>query len=126
MNRSTVSVVVLLVSCQLAPACARHFVGSPIQEGNISKISIGKTTRAEILQMFGSPYQITTAGDKEVLTYVYGEEMIGTIGIYTERRQRADVLTVYIDRAGIVSDSSFSKEAAIPDFYKQPRMPPGY
>lgn len=114
----------LLVLCLLTPACARHFVGSPIQKGSIARISIGKTTRAEVLQMFGSPYRIETAGDKEVLTYVYGEEMIGTIGIYTERRQRADVLTVYIDRAGIVSDYSFSKEAAIPDFYKQPIVRP--
>jgi len=99
-------------------------VGSPIREENVSKIVIGKTTRTDVLQWFGSPYRIESAGDKEILTYVYGEETIGSIGIYTERRQRADVLTIYIDRAGVVSDYSFSKEAAIPDFYKQPVMRP--
>jgi outer membrane protein assembly factor BamE (lipoprotein component of BamABCDE complex) len=124
MNRSTLCVAMVMVSCLMVVACARHLVGSPIREGNIPKIAIGKTARAEVLQLFGSPYKISSAGDKEVLTYVYGEEMIGTIGVYTERRQRADVLTIYIDRAGIVSDYSFSKEAAIPDFYQQPVMRP--
>lgn len=124
MSRSTLCAVVLMVLCLLAVACARHLVGSPIREENIPKIAIGKSTRAEVFRLFGSPYRIESAGDKEILTYVYGEEIVGSIGIYTERRQRADVLTVYIDRAGIVSDYSFSKEAAIPDFYKQPVMRP--
>jgi len=109
-----------MVLCLLTVACTRHLVGSPVREENIPKIVIGKTTRANVLQLFGSPYRIESAGDKEILTYVYGEEIVGSIGIYTERRQRADVLIVYIDRAGVVSDYSFSKETAIPDFYKQP------
>jgi hypothetical protein len=99
-------------------------VGSPIREENIPKIAVGKTTRAEVLRLFGSPYRIESPGDREILTYVYGEEMVGSIGIYTERRQRADVLTVYLDRAGIVSDHSFSKGVAIPDFYNQPVIRP--
>jgi outer membrane protein assembly factor BamE (lipoprotein component of BamABCDE complex) len=124
MNRLTLCAVVLMVLCLMVVACSRHLVGSPIREENIPKIASGKTTRADVLRLFGSPYRIESAGDKEILTYVYGEEMVGSIGIYTERRQRADVLTVYIDRAGVVSDYSFSKEAAIPDFYKQPVMRP--
>ena len=124
MNRSTLCAVVLMVLCLMAVACTRHLVGSPIREENIPKIAIGKTTRADVFRLFGSPYRIESAGDKEILTYVYGEEMSGSIVIYTERRQRADLLTVYIDRAGVVSDYSFSKEAAIPDFYKQPVMRP--
>jgi hypothetical protein len=125
MSRSTLCAFVLMVLCLMAVACARHLVGSPIREENIPKIAIGKTTRADVLRLFGSPYyRIESARGSEILTYVYGEELVGSIGIYTERRQRADVLTVYIDRAGVVSDYSFSKEAAIPDFYKQPVLRP--
>ena len=124
MNRSTLCAVVLMVLCLMAGDCTRHLGGSGIGEENIPKIAIGKTTRADVFRLFGSPYRIESAGDKEILTYVYGEEMSGSIVIYTERRQRADLLTVYIDRAGVVSDYSFSKEAAIPDFYKQPVMRP--
>jgi outer membrane protein assembly factor BamE (lipoprotein component of BamABCDE complex) len=105
--------------------CARRLVGSPIREENIPKIVIGKTTRGEILRLFGSPYRSESKDDKEILTYLYGREMRGTLILYTEIRQEADILTVYFDRSGVVSDYSYSKGVATPDLYRQPVYPPG-
>jgi outer membrane protein assembly factor BamE (lipoprotein component of BamABCDE complex) len=107
----------------MAVSCARRLVGSPIKEENIPKIAVGKTTRAEILRLFGSPYRVESSENKEIMTYLYGQELRGTVILYTEIRQEADILTVYIDRSGIVSDYSFSKGVAAPDLYRQPLTP---
>jgi hypothetical protein len=104
-------------------SCARRLVGSPIREENIPKIVAGKTTRTEVLRLFGSPYQVESKGDRDILTYLYGQELRGTIILYTEIRQEADILTIFIDRSGIVSDYSFSKGVAAPDLYRQQVIP---
>lgn len=103
--------------------CAGRLVGSPIREENIPKIVVGKTTRSEILRLFGSPYQVESKDDKEILIFLYGHEWQATFILYTERRQEADILTVYIDWAGIVSDYAFSKDVASPELLKQPLFP---
>jgi outer membrane protein assembly factor BamE (lipoprotein component of BamABCDE complex) len=123
MKRKALAAVVLLLVALMMAGCARRLVGSPIREENVSRIAVGKTTRTEILQMFGSPYQIESKDDKEVLFYLYGHEWQATFILYTERRQEADILTVYINRAGVVSDYAFSKDVASPELLKQPLFP---
>ena len=123
MTRKSFVVVILLLVALTTVSCARRLVGSPIREENIPKIIVGKTTRTEILRLFGSPYQVDSKDDKEVLIFLYGHEWQATFILYTERRQEADILIVYIDRAGVVSDYAFSKDVASPELLKQPLFP---
>jgi hypothetical protein len=121
MSRFLLCVAVTLISCIVTLACVRSIVGSPIHSEFISRVEAGKTTKSEVLRLFGSPYQIESSEDREILTYIYGKDTVIWYILYTQRNQEADVLTFFIDQAGVVSNYSFSRDAAIPDFYRQPR-----
>jgi outer membrane protein assembly factor BamE (lipoprotein component of BamABCDE complex) len=122
MSRFLLCAIATMSLCLGAVACARSIVGSPIHSEFLYEVKSGKTTKAEVLRLFGSPYQIETVEDREILTYVYGKDTVMWYVFYTQRNQKADVLTFFIDHAGVVSNYSFSKDVAIPDFYKQPRV----
>ncbi len=113
----------LLLASLIMGGCGRRLVGAPIDEENISKIAVGKTTREEVLELFGSPYRIETKGDEEILTYLYGSNFFWTVILYTESKDSADILTVFIDQKGIVSNYTFSKGVATPDIYRRPGQP---
>ena len=98
----------------MAGCAARHLTGSPIKEEGIRNIVIGKTTRADILNWFGPPYRIESKDDGEILTYFYGKQSNWTIVLYSESRQSADILNVYLNKNGIVSNYAFSEGVAIP------------
>ena len=122
MSRFLLCVIATMMLCLGAVACIRSIVGSPIHSEFLSEVKSGKTTKAEVLRLFGSPYQIETVEDREILTYVYGKDTTMWYVFYTQRNQEADVLTFFIDHSGVVSNYSFSRGVAIPDFYKQPRV----
>jgi outer membrane protein assembly factor BamE (lipoprotein component of BamABCDE complex) len=121
MSRILLCLAVTLISCMVTVGCVRSIVGSPIHSEFISRVEAGKTTKTEVLRLFGSPYQIESSGDREIFTYIYGKTTVIWYILYTQQNQEADVLTFFIDKAGVVSNYSFSKDAAIPDFYRQPR-----
>ena len=107
---------IFLAATWITTGCAaRHLVGSPIKEEGIHKIVAGKTTRAEILSLFGPPYRVESTGDHEVLTYFYGKQSNWTILLYSESRHSADILNVYINQNGIVSNYAFSEGVAVPE-----------
>ncbi len=114
--------IFLLATGLMLTGCSRQLVGQPIREDLIPKIAVGKTTRAEVLTLFGSPYRIETHGETETLTYLYGTESVWTVGLYTEVQRSADILTISLDRNGVVSAVGFSKGVSTPDFYR-PRVP---
>lgn len=116
-------VPVLVVAGWIMAGCAaRHLVGSPIKEEGVHKIVAGKTTRAEILSLFGPPYRVESKNDQEVLTYFYGKQSNWTILLYSESRHSADILNVYLNQNGIVSNYAFSEGVAMPerDFLTRP------
>jgi hypothetical protein len=86
--------LILFAASTLTSGCARRLVGPPIQVENVSKILVGQTTRSEVLKL------------------------------YSETRDRADVLTIFLDRNGIVTEHSYSEGVATPDIYRQPRGRP--
>ncbi|MGH7480132.1 MAG: hypothetical protein ACREJ8_11195 [Candidatus Methylomirabilales bacterium] len=71
--------------------------------------------RAEILSVFGPPYRVESKGDQEVLTYFYGKQSHWTILLYSESRHSADILNVYLNQNGIVSNYAFSEGVAMPE-----------
>lgn len=114
-RQALLMVPVLVVAGWIMAGCgARHLTGSPIKEEGIRNIVIGKTTRVDILKWFGPPYHIESKEDGETLTYFYGKESTWTIVLYSESRQSADILNVYLNKNGIVSNYAFSEGAAIP------------
>lgn len=55
-------------------ACATSKVGQQFDDRTVKSIRIGKTTRADIAQMFGQPLsRSSTGGGKEVWAYHYQE-----------------------------------------------------
>jgi outer membrane protein assembly factor BamE (lipoprotein component of BamABCDE complex) len=107
--------LLFLAAWTMGGCATRHLTGSPIKEEGISKIVAGKTTRAEILSVFGPPYRVHSMGDQEILTYFYGKQSNWSVLLYTESRQSADILNVYLNRDGIVSHYAFSEGVAIPE-----------
>ena len=123
MRRQLLAALVMLPLVGLmVGGCSRQLVGQPIREDLVPKIVDGKTTRAEILTLFGSPYRIESRGDGETLIYLYGTESVWTVGLYTEVQRQADILTITLDRNGVVSAHGFSKGVSAPEFFR-PRVP---
>jgi hypothetical protein len=123
------SAVVLSSGCV---AVSKEYTGNPISEDKIAQIEVGKTTRAEVLELFGSPLRIDrtdiTALAERALTRYSGEELtlkidpslfddvyiwerveISRHGIilglgfnYVTSDERSDRLSVFFDKNGLV------------------------
>lgn len=124
MSRIVLASVGALLVIVATSGCARRLVGSPINEDEIPKLAIGKTTKTEVLRVFGAPYRIEARGDQEILTYVHGTEFAWTIIVYSENRQTVDLLTIFLDPNGTVSNYAFSKGVSAPDLYRAPGIGP--
>lgn len=115
-SKATLLISILLLFIVTFAGCvSRHIMGTPISEGKIHAIRIGKTTRAQVFELFGTPYQTENRAGGEALTYIYAESWNTITGVYNERRDKADILIILINADGVVSDYSFSKGAPIPE-----------
>lgn len=122
-QRAMVALTILTIVSVVTIGCARRLVGEPINEDNIPKITVGKTTRGEIFALFGAPYRMEAREDQDVLTYLHGREFIWSAGLYTENRSQADILTVFIDKGGVVSNYAYTKGASAPELLRPPARP---
>jgi hypothetical protein len=120
-RRAFLTIILLVVAGLMIASCTRRLVGSPIEEDHLLKIAIRETTRADIFRLFGTPYRIEVKDGQEILTYLYGREENWSVLVYSEIRERADILTIYIDRNGLVSDYAFAKGIATPEMYLRNR-----
>lgn len=124
MRPATLLLLAILGTVPMTNGCgSRHLIGTPIAAENIPNIVVNKTTRADVFRLFGTPFDVERKGDQEILRYLHGKESFWSIGFYSEREEKADVLTIYIDQNGIVSNYAFSKDTAIPESYKRPQFP---
>lgn len=121
-QRALFTITILIIVSVLTTACARRLVGRPIEEDNIPKITVGKTTREEIFALFGSPFRMEAKPDYDILTYLHGRDFVWTAGLYTESQSQADILTVFIDKRGVVSNYAFTKGASTPELLR-PHVP---
>lgn len=117
----TITILFLFIAGLMVAGCARRLVGTPIKEEHIPKIALGVTTRTEIFRLFGTPYRIDSKDNQEILTFLYGREAHWSALVYSETREKADILTIYIDRNGLVSEYAFSKGIATPEIYLRNR-----
>jgi outer membrane protein assembly factor BamE (lipoprotein component of BamABCDE complex) len=79
----------------------------PLAPEDVARIEVGKTTKAEILQILGPPKQIVRLLDSEA--FVYQHTIQKSTGLYLAilNLQRADkqhdAVTVIVDRKGVVT-----------------------
>ncbi len=112
--------LLLLGALSAAPGCTigRWYMGSPIRESPAEALTIGSTSKAEVLAHFGPPDRILRQRSGDVFIYRYdqrnsSELRIGTppfvgIGAYTlfqwsKDQDKGDRLMVFFDPAGRVS-----------------------
>ena len=105
----------LLCSIFLVGCVSRHMIGTPISESKLYGLQVGKTTRAKVFELFGSPYKTESNNGGQSLTYVYAESYSMMSGVYNERKDKADILNILLNSDGIVTDYSFSKGVPIPE-----------
>ncbi len=95
----------------LLPACYHVNQGRAIEQGNVTQIQKGVTTRAEVERMFGPPLSATMRADGgRMLIYNHTEAsgnfapFVGAINQQTARQ----MLQVLVDTNNVVQDYEFS------------------
>lgn len=92
-----------LAAALFAGGCAS--IGSEFPAERVSEIEIGRTTRSEIVSMFGNPWR-TGVEDGQV-KWTYGRYRVSLFG-----GGRATDLAVRFDDAGLVTSYSFNTTEA--------------
>ncbi len=121
MNRQSMIVAAAMLSTAALPlgGCMSSTYGDKIEANNVSKIVKGKTTKAEVIAMFGQPMQtvINPTGGRTMM-FVYYKSTIGgmlknSAQVFTGKHRgdgSTTNLTVVLDSNDIVSD--FEHQAA--------------
>ena len=121
MYKHTTIIIIALVSVFLA-SCASSIHGTKVDSAQVNQIQKGKTTEAEVIKMFGKPFQVTTTGSQKNLLYTYMETSgsvgfkgillsILTLGTYSppvNATTESNSLNVTIEN-GLVRDFTYSE-----------------
>jgi outer membrane protein assembly factor BamE (lipoprotein component of BamABCDE complex) len=99
----------------------RIYKGSEIRHDPNEKITIGDTTKGEILQIFGPPLRIQKQFDGDVFIYAYYQKNSTVLTIeepyftnmlifeYTREQQKMDGLVILFDKNGVVKNFGFQR-----------------
>jgi len=111
LKENIAKVIGLMAVSLLIPACYNVKHGKPIEQGSVSQIQKGITTRAEVERMFGAPLSATMRPDGgRMLIYNYTQAsgnfapFVGAINQQTVRQ----MLQVLVDTNNVVQDYEFS------------------
>ncbi|WP_423186774.1 outer membrane protein assembly factor BamE domain-containing protein [Alishewanella sp. d11] len=86
---TTLFILLMLTGC----ATANYELGNPINPENVAKIENGKTTKQELISLFGEPYTKTPlSSTQEKWIYTY---------INTTAKAQSYVVTMKVDSTGI-------------------------
>jgi outer membrane protein assembly factor BamE (lipoprotein component of BamABCDE complex) len=100
---ATVPLLVLLAGCYFGKTKDE----SPYDRSLVAKIEVGKTTKAQVLQLLGAPKQVIRLLESEAYMYTHTiQKDTGTyLIIFNMRRQdtQYDAITVIINRQDIVT-----------------------
>jgi outer membrane protein assembly factor BamE (lipoprotein component of BamABCDE complex) len=112
MTKSILLVLALVVSAALLQTGCASSVGRQIDLSQVTRIEKGKTTKAELLQMFGSPMSVALMGDgKEALIWHYttskvkGSTFIPVVGMMSGGADtQMTMLQVILNKEKVVDD----------------------
>jgi outer membrane protein assembly factor BamE (lipoprotein component of BamABCDE complex) len=105
------AVAATVTACQVV----KVYIGSPITTDPATVITVGETTSADVLTVFGAPDEIDRRVNGDVFTYLYVRRNERTISIeepvvtnteiytYTEVIENSERLVVLFDANGVVT-----------------------
>lgn len=94
------------------PGCYSMTSGSRVERADVERIVRGKTTRAEVLKMFGPPTRATIAPDgREALSWEYSKASAQAFVFVNSARMEDTGLTVFLTQQGVVDDYMYTAGA---------------
>ena len=117
MRWNELSVPGLALTLLLGSACTigRTYVGAEIREEPAARIQAGRTSRAEVLQVFGPPDRILRRANGDVFVYLFERTNETTFTIeepvftnfqlfsWSKVQRKSDRLTIFFDGEGTVT-----------------------
>ena len=87
-------------------ACAfvRGSYGEDINQGDLSSIKKGVSTRADVASVLGAPDRIVEANGHEIFHYYHFDVKSGFILIFSRTNIKSDDIFVIFNQAGLVED----------------------
>lgn len=88
------------------PGCAfiRGSYGEDVNQGDLSSIKKGVSTRADVASILGAPDRIVEANGHEIFHYYHFDVKSGFILIFSRTNIKSDDIFVIFNQLGIVED----------------------
>ena len=111
----------LLMTLTCGCTIGRIYKGSEIKLDPNEEITIGSTTKGEILEIFGPPVRIQRQFDGDVFVYAFLQKNSSVLTIeepyftnftifqYSREQQKADSLVILFDKEGVVKNFGFKR-----------------
>ena len=111
----------LLMTLTCGCTIGRIYKGSEIKLDPNEEITIGSTTKGEILVIFGPPLRIQKQYDGDVFVYGFLQRNTSVLTIeepyftnvtifqYTREQQKMDGLVILVDKNGVVNNFGFQR-----------------
>lgn len=96
----------LVFMCLLGSGCAfvRGNYGEDMNQGDVSTIKKGVSTRAEVAAVLGAPDRIIEANGRDIFHYYHYDVKSGYVLIFSRTNVKSDDTFVIFNSAGIVED----------------------
>jgi outer membrane protein assembly factor BamE (lipoprotein component of BamABCDE complex) len=96
----------LLLTCLLGSGCAfvRGNYGEDMNQGDVSTIKKGVSTRAEVAVVLGAPDRIIEANGRDIFHYYHYDVKSGFVLIFSRTNIKSDDVFVIFNSAGVVED----------------------
>lgn len=85
-------------------AFIRGSYGEEVQQGDISAIKKGASTRGDVADLLGAPDRIVEANGREIFHYFHYDMKSGTVLTLSRTNVKSDDVFVLFDRNGVVED----------------------
>jgi|DewCreStandDraft_4_1066084.scaffolds.fasta_scaffold65989_2 outer membrane protein assembly factor BamE (lipoprotein component of BamABCDE complex) len=104
--------IVCILIAALTPGCAfiRGTYGEEVQQGDVTAIKKGISTRSEVAAILGAPDRIVEANGHEIHHYYRFDVKSGFILFFSRTNIKSEDVFVIFDNAGIVEELIMGKK----------------
>ena len=99
-TRATVAGFVAAVVCALFLAGCAIRIGTPFKTDQVPQIQVGKTTQAQVRELFGQPESMGLKDGRPLWTYLFARLSMGGTATGT-------ILSIEFNEQGVVSSYSY-------------------
>ncbi|HXX75288.1 MAG TPA: outer membrane protein assembly factor BamE [Nitrospiraceae bacterium] len=96
--------VVFMFVLESGCAFVRGNYGEDLNQGDISTIKKGVSTRAEVAAILGAPDRIVEANGRDIFHYYHYDVKSGYVIIFSRTNIKSDDIFVIFNSAGVVED----------------------